>query len=120
MGLARLAHPETCLARQGKGIRGAARGPRFQGRLRYEEIDRWRPQRVRDHAYDRKLCDLCVVECPIGEAALALEPLRDADGIVRMTPTVREGCVGCGVCEMICPQQPACIVVDERASWSGA
>ena len=116
-GVARLAHPETCLARQGKGFRGAARGPKFRGRLRYEKIDRWNPIPVRDHPYDRDPCDLCVVECPIGETALALEPFRDERGIERMTPVVREGCVGCGVCEMVCPQEPACIVVDERAVW---
>ena len=60
---------------------------------------------------------LCVIQCPIGETALALEPVRDEDGVERMTPVVREGCVGCGVCEMICAQEPACIVVDERAAW---
>jgi ferredoxin-type protein NapG len=117
IGLARLAHPETCLARQGKGFQGVARGRGFRGRLRYEEIDRWNPIPVRDHPYDSDPCDLCVVECPIGETALALEAFRDEDGVERMTPVVREGCVGCGVCEMICPQEPACIVVDEGAVW---
>jgi ferredoxin-type protein NapG len=37
-----------------------------------------------------------------------------------MKPVVGEGCVGCGVCEMVCPQTPSCIVVDERAVWSEA
>jgi len=120
IGLARLARPETCLARKGKGFEGHARGPRFRGRLRYEEIDRWNAQPVRRHRYGRELCDLCVKECPIGDTALTLEPVRDEDGVVRMTPTVHEGCVGCGVCEMICPEEPACIVVDPRETWSEA
>ena len=119
-GLAHLARPEACLARKGKGFRGHARGQRFRGRLRYEEVDRWRPRRVREHRYERELCDLCVKECPIGENALTLEPVPDADGVVRMTPTVHAGCVGCGVCEMICPEEPACIVVEPRATWSQA
>jgi ferredoxin-type protein NapG len=33
-----------------------------------------------------------------------------------MTPVVGDGCVGCGVCEMICPEEPACIVVDPSAA----
>jgi ferredoxin-type protein NapG len=28
-----------------------------------------------------------------------------------MQPVVMEGCVGCGVCEMICPVESAAIVV---------
>jgi len=31
---------------------------------------------------------------------------------------VLEQCVGCGVCEMICPVEPAAIVVDQRQPWS--
>jgi ferredoxin-type protein NapG len=117
-GLARLAGPDRCLARRGEPLRGLARGPDFRGRLRYEEIDRWNPLPVRDHPYDREVCDLCVRECPIGESALRLVELAEA-GQGRFTPEVHRGCVGCGVCEMICPAEPAAIVVDARATWQG-
>jgi ferredoxin-type protein NapG len=118
MGLARLARPDACLARQGKGFAGKARGPSFRGKLRYEEIDRWNPLSVSEHEYTREICDLCVLECPIGESALRLE--RVAGGLKRgaWTPVVGEGCVGCGACEMICPQEPTCIVIDPHAEWS--
>ena len=130
MGLARLARPDACLAAQGKGFRGQARGPDFRGRLRYEDVDRWNPIAVADHPYDLPLCDLCVRQCPIeiriaqcesgkppsGDPnqcpprhAIRLEPL--ADGVDAL-PRVEDGCVGCGVCEMICPVDPAAIVVD--------
>jgi ferredoxin-type protein NapG len=115
-GTARLARPDACLARRGEGFRGVARGPEFRGRLRYEEIDRWNPIPVSNHPYDLELCDLCVRECPIGETALALEPIDSSDGVSRMTPVVGDACVGCGVCEMICPQEPTCIVVEPRGS----
>jgi ferredoxin-type protein NapG len=114
-GFARLARPERCLARRGEPFRGAARGASFRGRLRYEAIDRWEPVPVRAHPYDRDPCDLCVLECPIGEAAIRLEPFRREDGARAFTPRVLDGCVGCGVCEMICPPEPAAIVVDARA-----
>jgi ferredoxin-type protein NapG len=110
--VARLVRPEACLAREGKGFLGVARGREFAGRLRYPEIDRWNPIPVRDHPYDVEVCDLCVRQCPIGEAAIGLEPVTDDEGVSRTTPVVRDGCVGCGACEMICPQEPTCIVVE--------
>jgi ferredoxin-type protein NapG len=114
-GLAWLARPDACLARQGKGFQGKARGTAFRGRLRYEEVDRWNPIPVTDHPYDREVCDLCVIECPIGETAIDLVPFVAEDGSRGVTPEVRKGCVGCGVCEMICPPDPPVIVIEARA-----
>lgn len=119
IGVARLAHPETCLAVQGKGFKGQARGTNFKGTMRYMEVDRWKPVPVRDHPYEREVCDLCVTECPIQDA-IKLEEFTGPDGSKRHRPVVLEQCVGCGVCEMICPVEPAAIVVDERQEWKGA
>ena len=119
MGLARLDKPELCLARQGLGFKGAARGADFPGLHRYEVVDRWNPIRIADHPYDLELCDLCVRECPI-EGAIALVPMSDDPADPRRTPEVRQLCVGCGMCEMICPNDPAAIVIDVRAQWSPA
>jgi ferredoxin-type protein NapG len=116
-GVARLARPDACLARRGEGFQGTPRGPRFRGRLRYEEVDRWHPQPIREQRYDRPVCDLCVLECPIGESALRLDRLARPGAF---TPVVGEACVGCGVCEMVCPEEPACIVVEPRAVFSAA
>jgi ferredoxin-type protein NapG len=116
MGLARLAGPERCLARQGLGFHGSARGPDFKGRHRYAEIDRWKPIALADHPYDLEVCDLCVRECPI-KGAISLEPMSADDADKRRTPVVHASCVGCGMCEMICPAEPAAIVVDARAVW---
>ncbi|MEW7994110.1 MAG: 4Fe-4S binding protein [gamma proteobacterium symbiont of Clathrolucina costata] len=142
MGFARLARPKACLAMQGKGFKGQARGADYQGLLRYEEVDRWNPIPVADYPYDLEICDLCVRQCPIEiritqcetaetdkpqqlarvaqqmgnecppKHAITLEPVDQGDGIKRLRPTVQEGCVGCGVCEMICPVESAAIVVD--------
>jgi ferredoxin-type protein NapG len=111
MGVARLARPDACLAMRGEGFKGLARGAGFSGLLRYEEIDRWVPQPVASYDYDLEICDLCVRECPI-ENAISLEPVsNDADDARRM-PVIHDACVGCGTCEMMCPAEPAAIVID--------
>lgn len=111
IGFARLARPDSCLAVKGEGFRGLARGYDFEGLLRYEEIDRWDPQPVASYPYDLELCDLCVRECPI-EGAISLEPLSDNPDDKRRIPTIHKSCVGCGTCEMMCPTEPASIVID--------
>lgn len=116
MGLARLAHPEACLSVRGEGVHGPARGPGFKAKKRWSEVDRWKPIDVREHPYELERCDLCVRECPI-MGAITIEDVAQADGSTRKTPVVHEPCVGCGVCEMMCPAEPAAIVVDARATW---
>ncbi len=142
MGVAKTVNLKQCLAVNGKGFKGLARGADFKGKLRYAEIDRWNPIKLADHPYDLELCDLCVRQCPIeisiaecaaedekrqsGKVDLvavrqknecppkhAIE-LRNIDG--RMTPVILDGCVGCGVCEMVCPVEPAVIVMDSTDS----
>ena len=137
MGFAKLARPEKCLAMQGKGFKGLARGADFKGVLRYDEIDRWIAQPVSGHEYDLELCDLCVRQCPIEirrlqcdagkppsgdknqcppKKAIELISIDEVSGLAAMKPDVLEGCVGCGVCEMICPTDPAAIVIEARAT----
>ncbi len=53
-------------------------------------------------------CRLCITQCPIGEAAIALDSATDR-------VAVRPGCIGCGVCERACPTEPASIVVEPAA-----
>ncbi len=57
-----------------------------------------------------------MTECPIGDTAIGLERIAGEDGVERATPVVRDGCVGFGVCEMICPEEPTCIVIDPRGA----
>ncbi|MCW2306484.1 4Fe-4S dicluster domain-containing protein [Rhodobium gokarnense] len=119
MGLAQLTRPNACLARKGEGFKGLARGADFEGIHRYTEVDRWNPIKIADHPYDLELCDLCVRECPI-ENAIRLEPMSDDPTDKRRTPVVQEACVGCGMCEMICPVEEPCIEVESRKMWGTA
>ncbi|MDX9995207.1 MAG: 4Fe-4S dicluster domain-containing protein [Rhodocyclaceae bacterium] len=116
IGVARLTRPESCLAIQGKGFKGQARGPAFKGELRYMKVDRWKPIKVADHPYETELCDLCVQACPI-KGAISIETVFAPDGSQRKSPVVHEPCVGCGVCEMICPTEPASIEIIPGEGW---
>ncbi len=135
MAVAKIERPDRCLAIRGEGFEGLARGADFQGKLRYDEIDRWNPIRVSDHPYDLEVCDLCVRQCPIEiriaqcaagsppagdpnqcppEPAIRLVETGEAGGRATYAPEILSGCVGCGVCEMICPAEPGVIVMDDE------
>ncbi len=49
-------------------------------------------------------CQLCVTQCPIGKEAIAV----DHHGCIE----VRHGCIGCGVCEQVCPTEGPSIWVE--------
>ena len=116
IGVARLTRPESCLAMQGKGFLGAARGAAFEGKLRYMTVDRWKPIPVRDFKYEREVCDLCEQACPI-KGAITVEMGMGKDGKPNGIPVVHEACVGCGVCEMVCPTEPASIEIIPGEGW---
>jgi len=116
MAVAKLVRPEACLARKNMGFKGKARGEDFDGLHRYTEVDRWTPIKVADYDYDLEICDLCVRECPIKDA-IELVPLENGEG---KTPVIKDACVGCGMCEMMCPVEPTCIVMDVEAQGTSA
>ncbi len=118
-GRAVLTRPDACLARHGKGFEGPARGADYKGLHRYVSVDRWNPILVADHPYDLDLCDLCVRECPIKDA-IVMAPMSDDPNDKRRTPKVLEACTGCGMCEMICPVEEACIEIEPRKTWGQA
>jgi ferredoxin-type protein NapG len=140
IGVAKLLRPKNCLAANGKGFKGLARGADFKGMMRYEEVNRWNPIPIADFPYDLELCDLCVRTCPIEiranqcaagkppsgdeqqcppKRAIQLVEINSEDGVRKMKPEILEGCVGCGVCEMICPAEPAAIVVESNEQRTG-
>lgn len=142
MGIARVVNEKQCLAVMGKGFSGLARGESFAGKLRYEDVDRWNPIKVSEYPYDLELCDLCFRQCPIEiriaqceagkppsgddnqcppQHAITFETIASEEGgSTRKRPVILDGCVGCGVCEMICPAEPSVFLIDSTESRSVA
>ena len=62
-----------------------------------------------------KQCTICADMCPIpnSNGAIAMVPNNKGG----MKPEVYDGCIGCGVCEELCPANEAAIVVKPRLSF---
>jgi len=104
MGVAKITDKEMCLAYHGKGYEGPL--GKHHALLRppgkKERID------IAETQVKREICDLCVAYCPLGEEAIVLKEVGDG----KYLPEVKDGCVGCGVCQMLCPTDPKAIVVE--------
>ena len=53
-----------------------------------------------------KSCNACATNCPVGEDAIIIQSESD-----RIGPVIKDGCVGCGLCENHCPIHPKAIQV---------
>ncbi len=116
IGVAKL-NEKTCLAVQGKGFNGIPRGNDFDGVLRPQTKKSRKAFPLKEQKYEREICDLCVTECPIGKDAIVMDKTTNADGSINYRPKVLKGCTGCGVCEMICPNNPPSIVIEPSKTY---
>lgn len=64
--------------------------------------------------FEGKQCTICADMCPIPNPMSAISMIRDGEG---KKPEVYEGCIGCGVCEELCPANEAAIVIKPRLSY---
>jgi ferredoxin-type protein NapG len=104
MGVAKIPDPKQCLAYHGQGYKGKLgkthsllRPPGSQERIYIDEVE-----------VNREICDLCVVYCPLGDEAIELKDLGNG----KYLPEIKDGCVGCGVCQMLCPTDPKAIIIE--------
>ncbi len=64
--------------------------------------------------FEGKQCTICADMCPIPNPLSAISMIRDGAG---KKPEIYEGCIGCGVCEELCPVNEAAIVVKPRLTY---
>jgi len=63
---------------------------------------------------DQGVCGACVSICPLGERAIFFESWN------QYRPTVKDGCVGCGLCVEVCPEPSLPIRVVDRSEGTVA
>lgn len=113
MGVAVLKNPTKCLALLNKNVQHSD-----ISKILNHSNKNDREQKVLDDIskYVEKPCTICADMCPYPSKEKAIGMVKDANG--RWYPEVRNECVGCGVCEELCPvEDEAAIVILPRIKY---
>lgn len=114
MGMAILKNPNKCLALLNKEVTQEDIAPILTHSNKNE-----REEKVLNdvQSYLGKPCTICADLCPYPQKEKAIAMVQNQQG--QWYPQVRSECVGCGVCEELCPVQgEAAIVIIPRAKYS--
>ncbi|SHO81503.1 Ferredoxin-type protein NapG (periplasmic nitrate reductase) [hydrothermal vent metagenome] len=116
MGIAVLQNPKTCLA-----VRREKIPIGYDKRMReflanqtnvteYEEkvLEKF-------ESFEGKACTLCADMCPMPNPLSAIAMVTTSVGIIK--PEIYDGCIGCGVCQEVCPTTTPSIIVKPRVSY---
>lgn len=114
MGMAILKQPDRCLAMLGKNVEAHD----IAEILTHSNKNEREAKVLEDlESYVGKPCTICADLCPYPEKEKAIGMVQDKNG--RWYPEVRSECVGCGVCEELCPTKgEAAIVIIPRATYA--
>jgi NAD-dependent dihydropyrimidine dehydrogenase PreA subunit len=113
MGVAMLKNPSKCLALLGKNVNLEDISEILTHSNKNE-----REQKVLDDLkeYVGKPCTICADLCPYPAKDKAIAMVSDNKG--NFYPEIRSECVGCGVCEELCPvKDEAAIVIIPRVKY---
>ena len=112
MGIAVLEFPNKCIAMTNQTVTKEQ-----ISRIYTHPNSRQLEQDVLDKLdkFEGKSCTICSDMCPIPNSNGAIAMVSNNKG--GMKPEVYEGCIGCGVCEELCPANEAAIVVKPRLSF---
>jgi ferredoxin-type protein NapG len=116
MGIAVLEFPNTCIAMKNENVpKGHSKRMRefLNDQVNVTELELKALEKF--EAFEGKPCTLCADMCPIPNPLSAISMVSDAGGGRR--PEIYDGCIGCGVCEEVCPVNEPSIVVKQRLSY---
>lgn len=116
MGIAVLEFPNTCIAMTNTPI------PKNYNKKMHNFIEAQHnvtkfENTVLEHldTFEGKQCTLCADMCPVPNPLSAIAMVKDDNGGNR--PEIYDGCIGCGVCQEVCPTMQPSIVVKPRVSF---
>lgn len=112
MGVAFLKRPDTCLAMRGETVKGRDLA-RVLGRPSSGEREAAVAEAY--EKYENKPCTVCADMCPYPQKEKAIAMEQDEKG--RWYPQIKNECVGCGVCEELCPAEQASLVIIPRKTF---
>lgn len=113
MGVAFLKRPDTCLAMRGEAVKG-----KDIARVLSHPSANEREAKVLEEykQYENKPCTICADMCPYPQKDKAIAMEQDEEG--RWYPQIKDECVGCGVCEELCPAEQVSLVIIPRKSFN--
>ncbi len=112
MGIAVLINPESCLGITKELI---PREHIDKMHTHPHSSDQEKEMLAKLEKFDGKACTLCADMCPLPNPLSAIGMVPHKNG--GRYPEVYDGCVGCGVCEELCPVETPAIVVKPRLSF---
>jgi len=117
MGIAVLESPDTCIAMSNRAIPKGFNNKMHAFVESVENVTQLELDMLEKlDGFEGKQCTLCADMCPIPNPLSAITMVPDKDGGMR--PEIYDGCIGCGVCQEVCPTAKPSIVVKPRESYS--
>lgn len=116
MGIAVLQFPQKCIALTNTPVaKGHTKRVEafMQQQVNITELEKEQLEKLK--GFEGKQCTICADMCPIPNPLSAISMVSHKDG--GKYPEIYDGCIGCGVCEELCPANSAAIVVKPRMSY---
>jgi len=116
MGIAVLEFPETCIAMTNTPIPSGYNDKMHKFHDAINNVTEYEVKMLEHFdSFEGKQCTLCADMCPIPNPMSAIAMVPDAHGGNR--PEIYDGCIGCGVCQEVCPTTVPSIVVKQRITY---
>ena len=116
MGIAVLEFPDTCIAITNTPIPNGYNEKMHKFHNNINNITEYEEKMIEHFdEFEGKQCTLCADMCPIPNPMSAIAMVPDANGGNR--PEIYDGCIGCGVCQEVCPTIIPSIVVKPRVTY---
>jgi ferredoxin-type protein NapG len=116
MGIAVLEFPDTCIAMSNIPVPKGYNAKMHNFISEQKNVTQYELDVLEKFdKFEGKACTLCADMCPIPNPLSAISMVRDKNGGSR--PEIYDGCIGCGVCEEVCPTMKPSIVIKPKVSY---